>query len=202
MSSDYAFADSFRAALKAAREEAAAQSQDYIGTEHVLLGLLRDSGGVAATVLNTLDLRLDDLRAIALHAAKPESAASRSSFDLPYTSAATAALEEAMVEARQLGQREVCSEHLFLALLRTPHDLAAQVLVQGGANLERLRREVVRVIHADLANRFNVPPSLTRREEGRNELHDRSPRRDLGSVALFVALLALAVALIALAFSL
>ena len=133
----YNFTDRVRKVLQMAREEAARLHHEYVGTEHILLGLIREGEGVAAAVLTNLNVDLDEIQQKIEETVKKGKAAAAAGPDLPYTSRAKKVLELAMTEARELNHSYVGTEHLLLGLLREEKGIAAQVLTDAGVNLEQ-----------------------------------------------------------------
>src|SRR5678816_407345 len=128
----YNFTERVRKVLAMAREEAARLHHEYVGTEHILLGLIREGEGVAATVLQNLSVELDDIQQKIEETVKKGKAGQTTGPDLPYTSRAKKVLELAMSEARELNHSYVGTEHLLLGLLREEKGIAAQVLTDAG----------------------------------------------------------------------
>ena len=114
----YNFTDRVRKVLQMAREEAARLHHEYVGTEHILLGLIREGEGVAAAVLTNLNVDLEEIQQKIEETVKKGKAAAAAGPDLPYTSRAKKVLELAMSEARELNHSYVGTEHLLLGLLR------------------------------------------------------------------------------------
>jgi ATP-dependent Clp protease ATP-binding subunit ClpC len=148
---NYNFTDRVRKVLAMAREEAIRLQHDYVGTEHVLLGLIREGEGVAAAVLTNLNVDLD-----AIHEGVEESVrkgkATIALGELPYTSRAKKVLEYAMAEAREMNHSYVGTEHLLLGLLREEKGIAAQVLNSLGVTLEDARTETLRILGSDVGS--------------------------------------------------
>ncbi len=146
---NYNFTDRVRKVLAMAREEAIRLQHDYVGTEHVLLGLIREGEGVAAAVLSALSV---DLHAV--HEGVEESVrkgrATIALGELPYTSRAKKVLEYAMAEAREMNHSYVGTEHLLLGLLREEKGIAAQVLNSLGVTLEDARSETLRILGSEV----------------------------------------------------
>ena len=142
----YNFTDRVRKVLQMAREEAARLHHEYVGTEHILLGLIREGEGVAAAVLTNLNVDLEDIQQKIEETVKKGKAAAAAGPDLPYTSRAKKVLELAMTEARELNHSYVGTEHLLLGLLREEKGIAAQVLTDAGVNLEQARAETLRLL--------------------------------------------------------
>jgi ATP-dependent Clp protease ATP-binding subunit ClpC len=146
----YNFTDRVRKVLQMAREEAARLHHEYVGTEHILLGLIREGEGVAAAVLTNLNVDLDDIQQKIEETVKKGKATSAPGPDLPYTSRAKKVLELAMTEARELNHSYVGTEHLLLGLLREEKGIAAQVLTDAGVTLEQSRAETLRLLGSDM----------------------------------------------------
>jgi ATP-dependent Clp protease ATP-binding subunit ClpC len=146
----YNFTDRVRKVLQMAREEAARLHHEYVGTEHILLGLIREGEGVAAAVLTNLSVDLDDIQQKIEETVKKGKAAAAAGPDLPYTSRAKKVLELAMTEARELNHSYVGTEHLLLGLLREEKGIAAQVLNDAGVTLEQARAETLRLLGSDM----------------------------------------------------
>jgi ATP-dependent Clp protease ATP-binding subunit ClpC len=155
----YNFTERVRKVLQFAREEALAIRHEYVGTEHLLLGLCREGEGVAAAALQNLDVDSGDVRDSILKVVKPGPTGSHMPVDLPYTSRAKRTLELAIQEAHELQHSYVGTEHLLLGLLREARGIAAQVLVSLGASTEKVRAEVLRLLGGE-AN--NDPTSVKR----------------------------------------
>ena len=145
----YNFTERVRKVLAMAREEAVRLHHEYVGTEHILLGLIREGEGVACTVLHNLSADMDGLRQKIEETVKKGKAAPTTGPDLPYTSRAKKVLELAMSEARELGHSYVGTEHLLLGLLREEKGVAAQVLVGAGVKLDVARAETLRILGTD-----------------------------------------------------
>src|SRR3989454_2043371 len=146
----YNFTDRVRKVLQMAREEAARLHHEYVGTEHILLGLIREGEGVAAAVLTNLNVDLEDIQQKIEETVKKGKAAAAAGPDLPYTSRAKKVLELAMSEARELNHSYVGTEHLLLGLLREEKGIAAQVLTDAGVNLEQARAETLRLLGSEM----------------------------------------------------
>ncbi|MGE5593580.1 MAG: ATP-dependent Clp protease ATP-binding subunit [Betaproteobacteria bacterium] len=127
--------------LQLSQEEARRLGHDVVGTEHLLLGLVGEGQGIAARALQNLGINLDNVRQAV------ESMVGRGDPDrvrmLTLTPRAKKVLELAMAEARQLGQGYIGTEHILLGLIREGEGVAAQVLTSLGADLEKVRKEVV-----------------------------------------------------------
>ncbi len=157
----YNFTERVRKVLAMAREEAARLHHEYVGTEHILLGLIREGEGVAATVLQNLNVELEEIQQKIEETVKKGKAAQATGPDLPYTSRAKKVLELAMSEARELGHSYVGTEHLLLGLLREEKGIAAQVLTDAGINLDAARQETLRILGTDQPQQGSAPAAPT-----------------------------------------
>jgi ATP-dependent Clp protease ATP-binding subunit ClpC len=146
----YNFTERVRKVLQMAREEAQRLHHEYVGTEHILLGLIREGEGVAAAVLQNLNVDLDEIQQKIEETVKKGKAAQQTGPDLPYTSRAKKVLELAMSEARELNHSYVGTEHLLLGLLREEKGIAAQVLTDSGVNLDAARAETLRLLGTEM----------------------------------------------------
>ena len=146
---NYNFTDRVSKVLAMAREEAIRLQHDYVGTEHLLLGLIREGEGVAAVVLQHLSVDLDQIHE-GVEESVREGKATIALGELPYTSRAKKVLEFAMTEARDFNHSYVGTEHLLLGLLREEKGIAAQVLNSLGVTLDEARSETIKVLGADV----------------------------------------------------
>jgi ATP-dependent Clp protease ATP-binding subunit ClpC len=146
----YNFTERVRKVLQMAREEAQRLHHEYVGTEHILLGLIREGEGVAAAVLQNLNVDLDEVQQKIEETVKKGKAVQATGPDLPYTSRAKKVLELAMSEARELNHSYVGTEHLLLGLLREEKGIAAQVLTESGVNLDAARTETLRLLGTEM----------------------------------------------------
>jgi len=157
----YNFTERVRKVLAMAREEAARLHNEYVGTEHILLGLIREGEGVAAAVLQSLNADLDEIQQRIEEQVKKGKAAQATGPDLPYTSRAKKVLELAMAEARELDHSYVGTEHLLLGLLREEKGIAATVLTDLGINLGAARTETLRLLGTEMPQQGGQPPAAT-----------------------------------------
>ena len=154
----YNFTERVRKVLQMAREEAQRLHHEYVGTEHILLGLIREGEGVAAAVLQNLSVDLDDIQQKIEETVKKGKSAQATAPDLPYTSRAKKVLELAMSEARELSHSYVGTEHLLLGLLREEKGIAAQVLTDAGVNLDAARAETLRLLGTEMPSQTATTP--------------------------------------------
>src|SRR5207342_2731619 len=138
------FTDRARRVVVLAQEEARLLNHNYIGTEHILLGLIHEGEGVAAKALESLGISLEAVRSqveeiIGQGGASP-------SGHIPFTPRAKKVLELSLREALQLGHNYIGTEHILLGLIREGEGVAAQVLVKLGADLSRVRQTVIQLL--------------------------------------------------------
>jgi ATP-dependent Clp protease ATP-binding subunit ClpC len=138
------FTDRARRVVVLAQEEARLLNHNYIGTEHILLGLIHEGEGVAAKALESLSISLEAVRAqveeiIGQGGQSP-------SGHIPFTPRAKKVLELSLREALQLGHNYIGTEHILLGLIREGEGVAAQVLVKLGADLSRVRQQVIQLL--------------------------------------------------------
>ncbi len=139
------FSDRARRVVVLAQEEARMLNHNYIGTEHLLLGLMHEGEGVAAKALESLGISLDAVRQrVEVIIGQGQQAPSG---HIPFTPRAKKVLELADREARALGHNYIDTEHILLGLIREGDGVAAQVLVKLGADLNRVRQQVIRLLH-------------------------------------------------------
>src|SRR5258707_8120657 len=139
------FTERVRKVIYVAREEAARLQHDYIGTEHLLLGVIREGEGIAATVLNNLGLDLDRIRQEVENMVSA-SGGTMTIGEIPFTPRAKRVLELAVEEARSLGPACVGTEHLLLGLIREGEGVAAKVLLELGVDRKRVREETLKLL--------------------------------------------------------
>jgi ATP-dependent Clp protease ATP-binding subunit ClpC len=137
------FTDRARRVVVLAQDEARLLNHNYIGTEHVLLGLLREAEGVAAQTLEALGISLEVVRARVEEIIGTGGGRTSESAHVPFTPRAKKVLEISLREALHLGHNYIGTEHLLLGLIREGEGVAAQVLMGMGAELRLVRREVL-----------------------------------------------------------
>ncbi|MGH2772921.1 MAG: Clp protease N-terminal domain-containing protein, partial [Actinomycetota bacterium] len=138
------FTDRARRVVVLAQEEARLLNHNYIGTEHILLGLISEGEGVAAKALESLGVSLDSVRSqveeiIGTGSSSPQG-------HIPFTPRAKKVLELSLREALQLGHNYIGTEHILLGLIREGEGVAAQVLQKLGADLGRVRQQVIQLL--------------------------------------------------------
>jgi ATP-dependent Clp protease ATP-binding subunit ClpA len=141
------FTDRARKAMQLANQEAQRFNREYISTEHILLGLIKEGSGVAANVLKNLDINLRKARSEVEKLVQPGPDWVTTG-KLPQTPRAKKVIEYSIEEARNLNHNYVGTEHLLLGLLREQEGVAAQVLMNLGLKLEDVREEVARMLGA------------------------------------------------------
>lgn len=170
----YNFTTRVRQVLAMAREQTAELHHEYVGTEHMLLGMIAEGEGVGVAVLHNLGVDPDALREMVISTVKT-GLEGVTGPDLPYTSPAKKVLEFAMKEARDLNHSYVGTEHLLLGLLAEKKGIAAQVLNTSGVTLDTARAEVVRLLGETprkVPRPIHIPP--TRNHERPGSLKPRS----------------------------
>ncbi|HEX9683856.1 MAG TPA: ATP-dependent Clp protease ATP-binding subunit [Acidimicrobiales bacterium] len=138
------FTDRARRVVVLAQEEARLLNHNYIGTEHILLGLIHEGEGVAAKALESLGISLEAVRSQVEEIIGQGS--SSPSGHIPFTPRAKKVLELSLREALQLGHNYIGTEHILLGLIREGEGVAAQVLVKLGADLSRVRQQVIQLL--------------------------------------------------------
>src|SRR6476661_1863885 len=138
------FTDRARRVVVLAQEEARLLNHNYIGTEHILLGLIHEGEGVAAKALESLEISLEAVRAQVEEIIGHGHAAPTG--HIPFTPRSKKVLELSLREALQLGHNYIGTEHILLGLVREGEGVATQVLVQLGANLSGVRETVIQLM--------------------------------------------------------
>ena len=138
------FTDRARRVVVLAQEEARLLNHNYIGTEHILLGLIHEGEGVAAKALESLSISLEGVREQVQEIIGQ--GGSSPSGHIPFTPRAKKVLELSLREALQLGHNYIGTEHILLGLIREGEGVAAQVLVKLGADLSRVRQQVIQLL--------------------------------------------------------
>jgi N-acetyl-gamma-glutamyl-phosphate reductase len=143
------FTDRARKVMALANQEAQRLNHDYIGTEHILLGIVKEGSGVGANSLKTLGVDLRAVR-VEVEALMPTGRATAAMGKLPQTPRAKKSIEYAIEEARSLNHNYVGTEHLLLGLIREHDGVAAQVLRKMGLELEKVRKEILHLLGATM----------------------------------------------------
>ena len=138
------FTERARQVVALAQEEARTLKHDYIGTEHILLGLLREKEGLAARILESLDITVERVRAQVVRIVG--SGDEDTSGALAFTSLTKKVFELALREALSLGHNYIGTEHILLGVCRESKGVAARILLDLGANSEKIRNEVISML--------------------------------------------------------
>ncbi|WP_059388338.1 ATP-dependent Clp protease ATP-binding subunit, partial [Arthrobacter sp. Hiyo1] len=158
------FTDRARRVVVLAQEEARMLNHNYIGTEHILLGLIHEGEGVAAKALESLSISLDGVREQVQEIIGQGQQAP--SGHIPFTPRAKKVLELSLREALQLGHNYIGTEHILLGLIREGEGVAAQVLVKLGADLNRVRQQVIQLLSGYQGKETAGPGSGPGQQEG------------------------------------
>jgi hypothetical protein len=140
------FTDRARRVVVLAQEEARLINHNYIGTEHILLGLIHEGEGVAAEALESLGISLEAVRTQVVKIIGEGQ--SKPTGHIPFTPRAKTVLELSLREALQLGHNYIGTEHILLGLIREGEGVAAQILVKLGADRSRVRQQVIQLLSA------------------------------------------------------
>ena len=151
------FTDRARRVVVLAQEEARMLNHNYIGTEHILLGLIHEGEGVAARTLESMDISLEAVRRQVEQIIGRGQAAPVG--HIPFTPRAKKVLELSLREALQLGHNYIGTEHMLLGLIREGEGVAAQVLQKLGADLNRVRQSVIQLLSGYTAGASEVIPT-------------------------------------------
>ena len=138
------FTERARQVVVLAQEEARTLKHNYIGTEHILLGLLREEEGLAARVLESLDITVERVRSQVVRIVG--SGEEVTSGQIPFTPRAKKVLELALREALSLGHNYIGTEHILLGLVRENEGVAARILLDFDADSDKIRNEVIRML--------------------------------------------------------
>lgn len=146
----YDFTNRVRSALIKAREEAHRRNHEYVGTEHLLLGLLEEDDTLVMEVLENLGARPLEIETAVEHVVQNGEPSMRTRLpDLPYTQRARVVLDQAIAVAHEFGDGYVGTQHLLLGLIRERQGIAAQALTSAGLTEPTLRREIVRLLQGE-----------------------------------------------------
>ncbi|MCD6405950.1 MAG: AAA family ATPase, partial [Planctomycetes bacterium] len=169
------FTDRARRVMGLANQEAQRFNHESIGTEHILLGLIKEGSGVAANVLRNLGVDLKRVR-MEIEKKVPSGHEMVTMGRLPFTPRAKKVIELAFEEARALGHNYVGTEHLLLGLLRESGGVAAQVLIEQGLKLDDVREEVLRLLGHDFGQEASEAGPAA--EAGEKESRSKTPALD------------------------
>ena len=166
------FTERVRKALAIARDEAEQLQHEYLGTEHILLGLIGEGEGLAVAVLHNLNADTREIRRLTIETLHRGMSPPRS-HEIPYTARAKKVLELSMLEARDLQHSYVGTEHVLLGLLREEKGIAAQVLNSVGVTLDDARAETLRLLGTAPAPRVGTQPADLKHAPRREFTHVR-----------------------------
>jgi ATP-dependent Clp protease ATP-binding subunit ClpC len=153
------FTDQARRTLVLAQEEARLLDHSFIGTEHILLGLIHEGEGIAARALRSLGISLEAVREKVEETIGPVGSAPTAA--PPFTPRAKKVLELSLREALQLGHNYIGTEHVLLGIVREGEGVAAQVLVSLGVDLSRVRQQVIQLFSGYQGREVRGEPRLS-----------------------------------------
>jgi ATP-dependent Clp protease ATP-binding subunit ClpC len=145
------FSDRARRVIVLAQQEARLLDHNYIGTEHILLGLIREGDGVAAMALESLGINLTAMRQAVEDVIGRGTKPLPETGHIPFTPRSKKVLELALREALQLSSDYIGTEHILLALIREGDGVAAHVLRDSGVDFNRARQQVIEMLHGQRA---------------------------------------------------
>jgi ATP-dependent Clp protease ATP-binding subunit ClpC len=174
------FTERARKVILLAKEEAKRFNHDYIGTEHILLGLVKEGEGVAAAVLTSLGLDSESIRMEVEKLVQPGPSKILAN-DIPFTPRAKKVIELAMDEARSLGHNYIGTEHLLLGLIREGDGVASQVLLNVGLDLKSVRDEVLNLLGSSVPG-YTIADGAKKKKKSKTPALD-SFGRDLTEMA-------------------
>ena len=165
------FTERARKVIILAREEAERYRHEYLGTEHILLGILKDGGGIAIAVLQKVDQDNKKIRA-EVERNLPKSLTSAVEGDIPFTPKAKKVLEYAVEEARLMGHNYIGTEHLLLGLIREKDGLAAKILDGLGIKLQQTREQTLNLLREPTSRRTKEKSKTPSLDEFGRDLTD------------------------------
>ena len=145
------FTERARKVIILAREEAEKNQHEYLGTEHILIGVLKDGGGVAVAVLQRLNIGLKQMR-VELERHMPPNSNTLIIGDIPFTARAKKVLEYAVEEARSMGHSYIGTEHMLLGLIREKDGVAARVLMSMNLHYSEVREQTINLLREPVAS--------------------------------------------------
>jgi ATP-dependent Clp protease ATP-binding subunit ClpC len=189
------FTERARQVVVLAQDEARAFKHDYIGTEHILLGLLREEEGLAARILESLDITVEEVRAnVARTVGQGDEVATG---QIPFTPRAKKVLDLSLREALSLGHNYIGTEHVLLGLMRENDGVGARILLEFDVDADTVRDEVIRMLSGPgraEATGFGYAPAL-RSEPAVGEIWSRPRPLELRAVVFGWLLFAVALGL-------
>ncbi len=175
------FTERARKVIILAREEAEHYRHEYLGTEHILLGILKDGGGIAMAVLQKVGVDPKQLR-LELERNLPNSLSGPVEGDIPFTPKAKKVLEYAMEEARLMGHNYIGTEHLLLGIVREKEGLAAKILSSFGVKLQQAREQTISLLREPVASRSREKSKTPALDEFGRDLTDLATEGKLDPV--------------------
>ena len=170
---NYNFTDRVRKVLSLAKEEAVRLLHDYVGTEHILLGLIHEGGGVASAVLERLGADSDEIhQSLQEYIKKGDTAPSAD--DLPYTSRSKKVLDLAMGQAAEMNHSYVGTEHLLMGLVLEDKGIAGQVLQRSGLKADQTKKEILEILRPHSENAIQESAPKTGKENVRSSKDKKS----------------------------
>ena len=171
------FTDRARRVVVLAQEEARLLNHNYIGTEHILLGLLNEGEGIAAKALESLGINLSGVREQVVEIIGQGQQAPTG--HIPFTPRAKKVLELSLREALQLGHNYIGTEHILLGLIREGEGVAAQVLQKLGAELQKVRQTVIQLLSGPTGSEEQPPAGAGASTSSRSESSSSSSQLSL-----------------------
>ncbi len=159
------FTDRVKKVMQLAREESVRLGNDYVGTEHLLLGLIREGEGVAIVVLKNLGVELEDLSKSIEKSITTSGGMMTIGQMIPFTPRAKKVLEIAAQEARSMGHKYIGTEHLLLALMKDNESAAANALGSIGVEYDRVKEEIIRVLRGGDVSGGDSPSSSRKKSK-------------------------------------
>jgi ATP-dependent Clp protease ATP-binding subunit ClpC len=187
------FTERARQVVVLAQEEARSLRHNYIGTEHLLLGLLREEEGFAARLLDSFGLTVAGVREQVVHIVGEGDEVS--SGQIPFTPRAKKVLELSLREARSMGHNYIGTEHILLGLARENEGVGARILLDFGADAEKVRTETVRMLSGP--DRARWEPAASERNEIERRARSRKVKIRLGRPLWVVTLPVVVVVVVA-----
>ncbi|HDQ26413.1 MAG TPA: ATP-dependent Clp protease ATP-binding subunit [bacterium] len=152
------FTDRARKVIALAKEESQRMGHDYLGTEHILLGIIKDGGGIAAAVLESLSLDLDKLKVDIEERVAEGPGGTMVAGDIPFMPQAKKVFELAAEEAQSLGHNYIGTEHLLLGLIKEAEGVAARILAEAGITYRKAKEMTVNILSSSAPPKYSGQP--------------------------------------------
>ena len=152
------FTDRARKVIAFAKEEAQRLGHDYLGTEHVLLGIIKDAGGIAAAVLESLNIELDKLKTEIEDRLIESTGSTMLAGEIPFMPQTKKVFELAAEESQNLGHNYIGTEHLLLGLLKESEGTAARVLIEMGINYRKAKEMTISILGTSAPTKYSAHP--------------------------------------------